>query len=59
MTEKLIECDCGWICRGSDEHLIAECTVHARDVHGMDLTPEQILAVAVPVDEHDAPGAAR
>ena len=33
--EKLIECDCGWTCRGSDEHLIAECTVHARDVHGL------------------------
>ncbi len=53
--EKLIECDCGWTCRGSDEHLIAQCTVHARDVHGMELTPEQILAVAVPVEENEGP----
>jgi predicted small metal-binding protein len=59
VTEKLIECDCGWTCRGTDEHLIAECTVHAREVHGMDLTPEQILAVAVPIDAPDEPGAAR
>jgi predicted small metal-binding protein len=54
VTEKLIECDCGWTCRGTDESLIAECTVHAREAHGMELTPEQILAVAVPVDEPDA-----
>ena len=53
--EKLIECDCGWTCRGSDEHLIADCAVHARDVHGMELTPEQILAVAVPVEENEGP----
>jgi predicted small metal-binding protein len=57
--EKLIECDCGWTCRGTDEELIAECSVHARDVHGMDLTPEQILAVAVPVEGSDGPSAAR
>ena len=59
MTKKLIECDCGWTCRGSDEHLIAECSAHAREVHGMDLTPAQILAVAVPVDEPDEPEAGR
>jgi hypothetical protein len=47
------------MCQGTDEHVIAECTVHAREVHGMDLTPEQILAVAVPVDDHDVPDAAR
>ena len=47
MTEKLIECDCGWTCRGTDEHLIAECTMHAREVHGMELTSEQILALQV------------
>ena len=56
--EKLIECDCGWTCRGSNEHLIAECRVHARDVHGMELTPEQILAVAVPVEENEGPAVA-
>jgi predicted small metal-binding protein len=59
VIEKLIECDCGWTCRGIEEHLIAECTAHARDVHGMDLTPEQILAVAVPVEEHGGPDAGR
>jgi hypothetical protein len=59
VNKKLIECDCGWTCRGTDEYLIAECTAHAREVHGMDLTPEQILAVAVLVDEHDEADAVR
>ncbi len=58
MSEKHIECDCGWTCQGTDEQLIAECSVHAREMHGMELTPEQILAVAVPLDEHDTPDAA-
>ncbi|MGZ4306940.1 MAG: DUF1059 domain-containing protein [Solirubrobacteraceae bacterium] len=48
--EKLIECDCGWRFQGSEEELIEACTAHGRDVHGMDLSHDQILAVARPVD---------
>jgi predicted small metal-binding protein len=58
VSARYIACDCGWTCQGTDERLIAECIAHAREVHGMDLTPEQILAVAVPLDEHDTPDAA-
>ena len=56
--EKVIECDCGWRFQGSDEDLIEACRAHGRDVHDMDLTDEQILAVARPADaDDDAPHA--
>jgi predicted small metal-binding protein len=57
--EKVIDCDCGWSCRGTEEELILACTAHARDVHGMNLSREQILAVARPVDEESAPSGER
>ena len=50
MVEKLIECDCGWTCRGSEDELVAACTAHAHQAHGINLTREQVLAVARPVD---------
>ena len=46
-----VECDCGWSCRGSEEELLAACAEHGREAHGMELSREQILAVARPVDE--------
>ena len=57
--EKIVECDCGWSCRGTEQELIAACTAHGRDAHGMDLTPEQILAVARPVNGDEEQAAAR
>jgi predicted small metal-binding protein len=50
VLEKVIECDCGWSFRGSERDLVAACAAHALDVHGMELSPEQILA-ARPVDD--------
>jgi predicted small metal-binding protein len=48
---KVIKCDCGFVVRGdSDEELVANGQQHAREVHGMDLTGEQILSMAEPVD---------
>jgi predicted small metal-binding protein len=49
--ELQIECDCGWTCRGTEDELLIECAEHGREVHGMQLTREQILAVARPVDD--------
>jgi hypothetical protein len=55
--EKLIECDCGWRFQGSEEELIEACRAHGRHAHDMDLSDEQILAVARPIDRDDeAPG---
>jgi predicted small metal-binding protein len=48
---KVIKCDCGYVVRGaSDDELVQAAQVHAKDVHDMDLTADQILAMAEPVD---------
>jgi hypothetical protein len=48
---KQIVCDCGWSARGTDEELIEVAQRHGREAHNMVPTPEQVLAVAVPVQE--------
>jgi predicted small metal-binding protein len=46
---KIINCDCGQVVRGdSDDELVAAVQRHAREAHGMDLTREQVLSLAVP-----------
>ena len=50
MAEKQVSCDCGAVIREpSDERLVAAVQRHARDVHNMQLSPEQVLAMAEPV----------
>lgn len=54
MVMKAVRCDCGFIVRSSDDDkLVAELQQHARDDHGMNLSREQVLAMAQP--EPDAP----
>lgn len=44
---KIITCDCGVVVRGgSDDELVANAQEHARTVHGMEITPDQALAMA-------------
>jgi predicted small metal-binding protein len=46
---KIINCDCGVVVRGStDDELVAATQKHAREAHGMELTREQVLSLAVP-----------
>jgi hypothetical protein len=51
--DKYVECGCGWSCRGTEDHVIAECTAHGRDIHQMDLSREQVLAAAKPIEDAD------
>lgn len=46
-----MECDCGWSVRGSEDEVVAACQAHGREVHAMELSREQVLAVARPVEE--------
>ena len=47
---KIINCDCGRVVTGdSDDELVAAAQKHAREAHGMELTREQVLSLAVPV----------
>jgi predicted small metal-binding protein len=46
---KVINCDCGYVVRGdTDDELVANAQAHARDVHDMEITREQVLSLAVP-----------
>jgi predicted small metal-binding protein len=47
--KKVIRCDCGYVVRGNtDNELVTAAQKHAREVHGMELTREQVLAMARP-----------
>jgi predicted small metal-binding protein len=44
---KIMQCDCGYVVRGeTDNELVANVQKHAREVHDMDITKEQVLAMA-------------
>jgi predicted small metal-binding protein len=44
---KIMQCFCGHVVRGeTDEELVANVQRHAREVHDMEVTREQILAMA-------------
>lgn len=46
---KVIHCDCGYVARGqTDDELVADAQQHAREVHNMELSREQVLAMAQP-----------
>jgi predicted small metal-binding protein len=46
---KVIKCDCGYVFRGeTDDELVQAAQTHAREVHSIDLTAEQALAMAEP-----------
>jgi predicted small metal-binding protein len=48
--EKVIQCPCGTALRAEDEgELVAKAPQHAKELHGMELTREQALAMAQPV----------
>ena len=50
MAGKQVSCDCGKVIREqSDDSLVAEVQRHAAEVHDMNLTREQVLAMAEPV----------
>ena len=44
----VVRCDCGWIFEGDEADLVAAVQDHGRQTHGMDVTPEQALAMAEP-----------
>jgi predicted small metal-binding protein len=46
---KVIKCPCGTVVRArDDEALVTQAQKHARDAHAMELTREQVLAMASP-----------
>ena len=46
---KIVQCDCGYVAREeNDEDLVIAVQDHAQEVHNMDLSREQVLAMAKP-----------
>ena len=44
---KIMRCDCGYVIRGeADDELVANVQKHAREVHDMEITRDQVLAMA-------------
>ncbi len=44
---KLFTCECGVVLRGvDDDDLVAKAQSHAREVHHVEITREQVLAMA-------------
>lgn len=49
MAEKQVSCDCGKTIREpTDDRLVEAVQRHAREVHSMTLTRDQVLAMAEP-----------
>jgi predicted small metal-binding protein len=46
---KIINCPCGYVVKGeTEEQLVAKAQQHAKEVHQMELSREQALAMAKP-----------
>jgi len=49
MAKKFVKCDCGFVVRSdNDDQLVSELQKHAKEHHKMDLSKEQVLAMAQP-----------
>lgn len=48
MAELVVICQCGFEARGTEEELVPKVQVHGREAHNMDVTREQVLAMAKP-----------
>ena len=38
-----VECECGWVTRGDENHVIEVMQVHTRQIHGREITREEVL----------------
>jgi predicted small metal-binding protein len=47
-TELVVRCDCGFEARGDEEKLIPLVRKHGREAHNMEVTRDQVLAMARP-----------
>jgi predicted small metal-binding protein len=57
MVAKVVKCDCGFTVRSeNDDKLVADLQVHAREHHKMNLTRDQVLAMARPDPGPDPKG---
>jgi predicted small metal-binding protein len=49
-TQKIVTCDCGFEAIGTEDDLVEIIQAHERDTHGVEVTREEVLALAAPID---------
>jgi predicted small metal-binding protein len=60
MVSKIVKCDCGFVVRSdNDDKLVADLQKHAKEHHKMDLSRDQVLAMAQPESGGGTAGAKR
>lgn len=42
----LVECQCGWSARGEENQVVEAVQVHERQIHGIEITRDDVLARA-------------
>lgn len=47
---KQVTCECGWNAKGTEEELIPLVQQHGREVHGLEVTRDQVLAQLEPAE---------
>jgi hypothetical protein len=52
----VVTCECGWTTRGAVEPVVEAMQVHGRQIHGWELTRDQVLAEAEPTVKQDGSG---
>ena len=48
MRELVVVCECGFEIRGAEDDVVVRTQEHGRSAHNMDVTREQVLAMARP-----------
>ncbi len=48
MQEYLLTCACGWEATGSENDIVSAAKVHGREIHNMDVSHEEAMAMAAP-----------
>lgn len=45
---RILECECGFTVEGTEDEIVEAADRHGRQVHGVELSREQILAMSRP-----------
>lgn len=47
----MTRCACGWETSGTEEEIVADARKHGMSLHNMDVTPDQAMAMASPIED--------
>lgn len=50
MTTYKLTCQCGWETTGDEDQIVERAQQHGRDLHNMDVSHDQAMAMASPVE---------